>query len=148
MNFLDKLRNKNEKQKKMIAFFLAGFLILIIVFLWLNNFGQDGFVPKKEEEESIKKTFETPFSMIKDTFGEISTSIGGAMEMGGSVMEQIEKEKKDEGLVKDEMGALSETKNENIESVELNTPNLPDDLDELDGMYDIIEGEVLGTDEP
>jgi len=70
--YIEKLQKKPEHVKRWIAVFITIFLFLIIVSVWLS-IDNTSFVNKKES--NINKT-PPPFTVLKDTFGELFGNMG------------------------------------------------------------------------
>lgn len=72
-NFLEKLRQKDDAQKTVIAIVGALVITFVIVTTWLTwNFAQE----EKEEKVAKKKTDVTPISSLSSQVAEIGNIVG------------------------------------------------------------------------
>ncbi len=70
--YIEKLQKKPEHIKRGIALFITVLLFLVVIFVWLSIAG----IPLVEKKESHVSETPSPFIVLKNTFGDLTSGAG------------------------------------------------------------------------
>lgn len=90
---LDKLRQKNEEQKKVMAFVVALAITIVIAITWGTMFFSS--FPESDEENSTEEVSQTasPFDTIGNQLDVLTGEVGGRIgELKGAIDDGLELE--------------------------------------------------------
>ena len=69
-NFIHRLRQKPEEQKKQIIMFILVIAMSLVVLIWLSTLG----IKKEKSKKEVEETVPSPFTMLIESFSE---ALGG-----------------------------------------------------------------------